>query len=52
MGEVGSKLGGAAPGFKPRTSCSRVRSVTITLRGAAPHDQKKLKQIYATKKWE
>ncbi len=26
-------FGGAAPGFKPRTSCLRVRSVTITLRG-------------------
>ncbi len=30
---MGSKLGGVAPGFKPRTSCMRVRSVTITLRG-------------------
>ncbi len=36
MGEVGSKLGGAAPGFEPRTSCMRVRSVTIALRGP-PH---------------
>ena len=25
--------GGAAPGFEPRPSCLRVRSVTITLRG-------------------
>ncbi len=33
VGEVGSKLGGVAPGFKPRTSCMRVRSETITLRG-------------------
>ncbi len=31
-----SNFGGAAPGFEPRTSCLRVRSVTITLRGAAP----------------
>ncbi len=29
-------FGGAAPGFEPRTSCLRVRSVTITLRGP-PH---------------
>ncbi len=31
---MGSKLfGGAAPGFEPRTSCLRVMSVSITLRG-------------------
>ncbi len=36
MGEVGSKLGGAAPGSEPWTSCMRVRSVTVALRGP-PH---------------
>ncbi len=30
-------FGGAAPGFEPRTSCLRVRSVTITLRGPPRH---------------
>ncbi len=29
-------FGGAAPGFEPRTSCLRVRSVTITLQGLPP----------------
>ncbi len=30
-------FGGAAPGFEPRTSCLRVRSVTITLREPPRH---------------
>ena len=30
---MGSKVGGAAPGFEPGTSCMPVRNVTITLRG-------------------
>ncbi len=35
---MGSKLfGGVAPGFEPRTSCLRVRSVTITLQGPPQH---------------
>ncbi len=33
LGRWAPNLGGAAPGFEPRTSCMRVRSVTITLRG-------------------
>ncbi len=33
MGVWAPNFGGAAPGFEPRTSCLRVRSVTITLRG-------------------
>ncbi len=37
MGVFGLQtFGGAAPGFKPRTSCLRVRSVTITLQGPPP----------------
>ncbi len=35
---MGSKVGGAAPGFEPRTSCLRVRSETITLWGL-PHEK-------------
>ena len=33
---MGSKVGGAAPGFEPWTSCLRVRSVTILLYGGRP----------------
>ena len=33
LGEAGSKLGGAPPGFKPQTSCMRVRSVPICYGG-------------------
>ncbi len=36
MGEMGSKVGGAAPGFEPGTSCMRVRSRNHYAAGAAP----------------
>ncbi len=36
IGEMGSKVGGAAPGFEPGTSCMRVRSRSLYATGAAP----------------
>ncbi len=36
MGEIGSKVGGAALGFEPGTSCMRVRSCNHYATGAAP----------------
>ncbi len=33
---MGSKVGGAAPGFEPGTSCMRVRSHSHYATGAAP----------------
>ena len=38
MGEMGSKVGGAAPGFEPGTSCMQVRSRSHYTKGAVPKE--------------
>ncbi len=38
IGEMSSKVGGAAPGFEPGTSCMRVRSRSHYATGAAPYE--------------
>ncbi len=48
---MGSKVGGAAPGFEPWTSCMRVRSRSHYTTGAAPN-QIYIKYFFAIKCWE
>ncbi len=56
---MGSKGGGAAPGFEPRTSCLRVRSLNHYATGAVPRrifivlkcfEQGNLRWLFSTKK--
>ena len=41
-------FGEAAPGFEPQTSCLRVRSVTITLRGYVVNSSIQITTRYGT----